>query len=251
MTAHSGRQIVKLGERLRDSPEPTVDDLEMLADVLLEYDRILMSVSDKLRVIGLEPTTRLKTSGTIIEKLRRESHLNLRTIRDLAGARIVRRMTLDEQDQLATQIRALWSDVKFIDRREEPSHGYRAVHIVPRIDGCQVEIQLRTDYQDIWAQAMEGFGDAWGRAIRYGGEPDNPDEPISDGGMTRKQFTDLWKIQADELYELAKLENEAARLRAAPVTDAAERRLEELESEMNSRFVPLKSLVKQLRETFG
>jgi hypothetical protein len=61
----------------------------------------------------------------------------------------------------------------------------------------------------------------------------------------------LWKIQADELYELAKLENEAARLRAAPVTDAAERRLEELESEMNSRFVPLKSLVKQLRETFG
>jgi hypothetical protein len=248
---HSGRQIVRLGERLRDAPSPADEDFEMLAEVLLEYDRVLMEVSDQLRSVGLEPTTRLKTSGTIIEKLSRERHLNLRSIRDLAGARIVRRMTLDEQDLMAAEIVEFWPEAKVIDRREQPSHGYRAIHIVPRIESCPVEIQLRTDYQDIWAQAMESFGDAWGRAIRYGGEPDEPSAPSASGSsMTRKQLVDLWKNQADALYYLAQLENEAARINAGEMTEMARTRLEELENQMNSSFEPLKTLVTELRETF-
>jgi ppGpp synthetase/RelA/SpoT-type nucleotidyltranferase len=38
------------------------------------------------------------------------------------------------------------------DRREKPSHGYRAVHVIPRVDAHSIEIQVRTPLQDIWAQ---------------------------------------------------------------------------------------------------
>jgi Region found in RelA / SpoT proteins len=245
----SGKQVVKLGRRLRDASTPTVADLEMLADVLLEYDHALMAAATELQGIGLKPTTRLKTSGTIIEKLSRERHLNLKIIRDLAGARIVRRMTLDEQDQVSAQIMGIWPDAGYIDRRENPSHGYRAIHIVPRIDGCQVEIQLRTEYQDLWAQGMETFGDIWGRAIRYGGEPDDPDDTGS-GTTSRRDLVAAWKRQADDLYELAKLENEAARLRSGGSSPEVRERLSALDSEMNSRFVHAKSLVEGLRGIF-
>ena len=59
---------------------------------------------------------------------------------------------------------------ELLDRRQMPSFGYRAIHVISRVERCPVEIQLRTHYQDTWAQAMEFFGDRWGRAIRYGGE---------------------------------------------------------------------------------
>lgn len=112
------------------------------------------------------------------------------SIRDLAGARIVRSQTLDEQDALADRITELWPGAKVIDRREKASSGYRAVHVVPRIGRCDVEIQIRTRYQDTWAQVMEGLGDAWGRAIRYGGGPDEANRLASDGPLTRAQVVE-------------------------------------------------------------
>jgi hypothetical protein len=177
--ALSRREVVLLGERLRDSETPSPEDLTLLSEVLIEFTSALEEVSAGLSSLGYSATTRPKTSGTIVEKLRRERHLDLPSIRDLADARIVRAMTLDEQDEMASAIAALWPGAKTIDRRERPSHGYRAVHIVPRIGHCQVEIQLRTFYQDTWAQMMESFGDRWGRAIRYGGMPDDPDTVIT------------------------------------------------------------------------
>jgi len=33
--------------------------------------------------------------------------------------------------------------------------GYRAVHVVVERDGCFIEIQLRTPWQDRWAQSVE------------------------------------------------------------------------------------------------
>ena len=44
--------------------------------VLTGYNAALDEVVRGLRSLGLEPTTRLKTSGTIIEKLRRQEHPN-------------------------------------------------------------------------------------------------------------------------------------------------------------------------------
>jgi ppGpp synthetase/RelA/SpoT-type nucleotidyltranferase len=243
----SGRQVVALGERLRDATTTGEGDAELLAEVLIEYNTALDAVANGLRTIGQTPTTRLKTSGTIVEKLRRERHLTLRNIRDLAGARIVRPMTLDEQDALAAQIMGIWPGAKLIDRRVQPSHGYRAVHIVPRIGRCDVEIQVRTLYQDTWAQAMESFGDSYGRSIRYGGEPDEPNRPVSEGQMTRSELVSYWKAAADPLYELAQMENEVAQLRAESRPGPGDDEIGRLEGEIETRFQQLRQLVADVR----
>jgi len=41
-----------------------------------------------------------------------------------------------------------------------------------------VEVQFRTELQDLWAEVFERLGDAWGREIRYGGSPtEDPGRP--------------------------------------------------------------------------
>jgi hypothetical protein len=109
--------------------------MDLLGELLIEFNGAMGQVADGLRELGLSPTTRLKTSGTIIDKMKRQTHLNLGNIRDLAGARVVQRMSLDEQDAIADKIRGLWPDAQLFDRRANPSHGYRAIHLVPRIGG--------------------------------------------------------------------------------------------------------------------
>ena len=219
----------------------------MLAEVLLRYDEALSAVADGLRSIGEAPTTRLKTSGTIIDKLRRQPHLTLKNIRDLAGARVVRPMTLDEQDALAARVLELWPSATLIDRRKEPSYGYRAVHVVPRIDGCPVEIQLRTVFQDTWAQVMELLGDQWGRDIRYGGVPDNPDLKISatPNSLTRRDVVEIWKAQTNQIAGVADLENRLEELRRTPAVSPD--RLTELEADVDELARPTREILRDMR----
>ncbi len=82
-----------------------------------------------------------------------------------------------EQELVLSRVFELWPDARLIDRRDEPMHGYRAVHVVPRVDGCFVEIQIRTGLQNVWAQLFEALGDSWGRQIRYGEPPNDPEAP--------------------------------------------------------------------------
>jgi hypothetical protein len=68
--------------------------------------------------------------------------------------------------------------LQVIDRRTNPSHGYRAVHLIVQKDRIPVEIQVRTDLQDTWAQIVERLADRWGRGIRYGEDPEKPDSHV-------------------------------------------------------------------------
>jgi ppGpp synthetase/RelA/SpoT-type nucleotidyltranferase len=217
-----------------------------LEQLLLIYDEALGEAAERLRSSGLEPTTRLKTSGMIIEKLRRERHLTLRSIRDLAGARIVKRMTLDEQDQMAALVQGLWPGARLIDRRANPSHGYRAVHIVPRVRYCPVEIQIRTLYQDGWAQTMETLGDHWGRAIRYGGDPDEPDTIDKGSTRTRQETVKGWIALGELLHKAAGLENDLARARRKQHTPEQAARLAELEAQIEQAIGPLRAGIASL-----
>jgi hypothetical protein len=71
------------------------------------------------------------------------------------------------------------------------------------------EIQVRTELQDLWAQAYERLGDRWGRAIRYGGDPDEPEAPAltSHPDVTRRQIVDYMSRLSDQIHrvELARL----------------------------------------------
>jgi ppGpp synthetase/RelA/SpoT-type nucleotidyltranferase len=103
--------------------------------------------------------------------------------------RIVRNMSLSEQDELASRIAEHFEGGKIVDRRAKPSYGYRAVHVIVKPRGRLVEIQLRTLLQDRWAQIVERLADTWGRDIRYGALPAQPASRAGD--TTRTEVVDL------------------------------------------------------------
>jgi ppGpp synthetase/RelA/SpoT-type nucleotidyltranferase len=246
----SKRAINELSERLREGDSLADSDLELLGEHLLAHDAALADTAAQLQSIGLEPTTRLKTSGTIIEKLKRQRYLSLATIQDLAGARVVKQMSLDEQDQVVAAILEIWPDARKVDRRLRPSFGYRAFHLVPTVMGCHVEIQVRTFYQDTWAQAMETLADVWGRGIRYGEEPSEPDRLVASSEFTRRQIVEEWINLGDQLHLLAQRENELQRLKLSALTAADRARVAKMEIDVDAVFGTLRALVHSIREQF-
>jgi hypothetical protein len=130
----SGKQLGKLGRRLAQPGPISDEDYEMLARVAEVYQAVLDKVEQRLRLLGYQATTRVKTTGTLVDKLRRTPHLPLGSIHDLAGARIVSDGGRWEQDQVVGRIMAAFGDYpkapQIIDRREKPSYSYRAVHVI-------------------------------------------------------------------------------------------------------------------------
>ena len=183
--------IDKLGERLRQADPILEADLELLQELRLEFDD---SMAETQRILSelvpaSRPTTRLKTVQTLVGKLRRERTMNLSQVQDVAGVRIVREMGLADQDAMVERIAEAFGGAKVIDRRAKPTHGYRAVHIVPKVDGRLVEIQVRTQLQDRWAQIVERLADQWGRRIRYGDAADEPQTRV--GPLSRTEVVDM------------------------------------------------------------
>lgn len=163
-------QINKLGEKLRTATKLDTDTLSRLQQFRSSYDEPMFRTQTLLKEIGFEATSRLKTTNTIIEKLRREK-TRLAEMQDIGGLRIVSEMDLTAQDGMVSKIVDKFPATKVIDRRIKPTYGYRAVHVIATLDDRPIEIQVRTQLQDLWAQAMERFADEVGRDIRYGGTP--------------------------------------------------------------------------------
>lgn len=170
-------QIARLGKNLVASDPPQDVHLRHLQRLLELYDEALEKATDRIQKdLDIRATSRLKTTGTLIEKLKRSGGRSLPNIQDVAGARIVVDGTLSDQTKLAEALQFLFSDgakapsVK--DRRIDPMHGYRAVHLVVFVDDRPIEIQIRTKPQDRWANAYEKLADVVGRGIRYGEQPD-------------------------------------------------------------------------------
>jgi ppGpp synthetase/RelA/SpoT-type nucleotidyltranferase len=148
-------QINKLGEKLRKAFELDTETLLQLQQVRASYDKPMLEAQTRLRKLGFEATSRLKTTNTIIEKLRRE-RTRLAEMQDIGGLRIVSQVDRSKQDEIVKRI----FDVFSITR----------VRLI--------EIQVRTQLQDLWAQAMERLADETGRAIRYGGAPQRRREDV-------------------------------------------------------------------------
>jgi ppGpp synthetase/RelA/SpoT-type nucleotidyltranferase len=181
----SRNQINKLGKRLAASTDIAPEDARMLEDLIACHQEALERARPRLdglaEVVGTEPLyigSRPKTTGTIIEKLRRSPRGPLASIQDLAGFRIVGGFSFGQQDQLKDEImRRFPPDPRppdSRDRRAEPSHGYRAVHVLVCFEDVNIEIQVRTLAQHMWANLMERLADRLGRQIRYGGAPVPP-----------------------------------------------------------------------------
>ncbi len=176
-------QIERLGVRLVKSETPADTDLELLHEVLGTYSDVLAAAVERVRDgVGVSPTSRVKNTGTILEKLRRNGGHGLKSIQDLAGMRIVVRSDRPGQDALVQQLVDVFGEdprpPKVVDRRATPVNGYRAVHVIAFPDGIPVEIQVRTRWQHEWAELFEKLADRVGRGIRYGEPPERWWTPV-------------------------------------------------------------------------
>ena len=142
----SNTKVDRLGDRLR-SGEIAEADLKLLDEYRLSFAPAYEAVVDVLRdALHLEPTGRpAKSTSSIADKLRRES-LRLRQMQDIAGCRVIVSDVV-KQDEAVTCLTKVFAEASLVDRRETPSHGYRAVHVIVRQHGTPVEVQVRTEIE--------------------------------------------------------------------------------------------------------
>jgi GTP pyrophosphokinase len=167
----STNQIDQLGARLRDD-DYAEDDLRMLdrlrRSYASAYEQTVKAIQEILR---LAPTGRpAKSTNAICDKLNRSS-MRLSQMQDVAGCRLIvedRR----QQDELVAQLTGLFPGSTVVDRRIKSSHGYRAVHVIVRIEEKAVEVQVRTEPQHAWAEYAEKLADTIDPALKYGGGPE-------------------------------------------------------------------------------
>jgi len=171
MATLSKTQIDRLGDRLRKG-SPSEADLRLLDEYRRSfgeaYETVIRAIREQLR---LEPTGRAaKSTSSIIEKLRRES-IRLSQVQDIAGCRVIVE-DIATQNRIVASLQKKFPKSSIVDRRDKPSFGYRAVHVIPLVSGKLVEIQVRTFLQHLWAELSEKLADILDPAIKYGGGSD-------------------------------------------------------------------------------
>lgn len=233
-------QIKKLGSRLRKPNPPTVEDLELLERVRAAYGQVLDQAVRTLLDNELPSTGRLKTTTTIVEKLRRNPSMGLLTMQDIAGTRIVAEMDRNEQDDTVERVVGLFQSTEVVDRRANPSFGYRAVHVIAREQGYPVEIQVRTGLQNAWAQVFERLADALGRQIRYGEPPNEPDKKFA--GVTGQTIVDYFMGLSERID---KFEGTTV------MAKEAERELEKQRQQLEEAKAALQTVEGELRDFFA
>jgi putative GTP pyrophosphokinase len=164
----SKTQIDHLGDRLKKG-RIADNDLRQLDEYRLSFSAahefVVAAIRSKLK---LHPTGRpAKSTTSIAEKLRRET-IRLTQIQDIAGCRIVV-PEIVEQERAVDSLRNLFENTTVVDRRAQPSHGYRSVHVIVKHGSELVEIQVRTSLQHLWAEWSEKLSDLVHPDIKYGG----------------------------------------------------------------------------------
>jgi len=166
----SKTQIDRLGDRLKGGPHAE-SDLRLLDDYRRSFGEAYEAVVLAIRQRGELPTGRpTKSTHSIVEKLHRES-IRLSQMQDIAGCRVIV-MNFVQQDEFVASLRTAFPEASVVDRRDKPSYGYRAVHIITEIAGKPIEIQVRSSLQHLWAEVSEKSSDVLDPTIKHGGGPD-------------------------------------------------------------------------------
>jgi ppGpp synthetase/RelA/SpoT-type nucleotidyltranferase len=169
----SKTRIDKLGESLRDG-KVDVACIRVLEEFRSLHAQSYRFVEDTLtNKMGLRVTGRpSKSTIAIIDKLKRET-VRLSQMQDIAGCRVLVDGGLSEQDVIIDNMQILLGNCIIDDKRNSPTNGYRAVHVISLSAGRPVEIQVRTKPQHLWADLSEKIADRFGHEIKYGkGNPD-------------------------------------------------------------------------------
>lgn len=176
----SRSQVRRAGERLRRDETPSDADRQIYSDYRKTFEEPLREVGGTIRnFAGDAPIqSRLKRFETVVEKLQRGTS-DLSRLEDIAGCRVVL-PTMIEQQQVLDRIRKTWQVIRERDYQASPRDGYRALHVVVRVRERPVEVQIRTAWEDMWANASEELAKRVDPAIKNGGGPPAVREVLED-----------------------------------------------------------------------
>jgi putative GTP pyrophosphokinase len=220
--------IDRLGQRLQASPRQDAD-LIQLEDYRMSFLGAYVSVIETITArTNLAATGRpAKSTRAIIEKLRRQS-VRLSQVQDIAGCRIIVADVV-QQDSTVLELTHILPGTTVVDRRERPSYGYRAVHLIQRVHGKAVEIQVRTALQHLWAEFSEKCSDVVDPEIKYGGGPENLRQSLGEMSAKVSQLEAAQKSLGDieikmhsqevALSRLDTLRSQVAEMKAHPMLD--------------------------------
>lgn len=118
------------------------------------YDKCV-KLSKKIDRNNIIVAQRLKRLPTIISKLNRFGNMRLSSMQDIAGVRII----VSDMEQLSAIEKRIskWRHlIRVKDYICNPKDsGYRGKHFIFEKNGMFTEIQLRTQFQHIWATSVE------------------------------------------------------------------------------------------------
>lgn len=118
------------------------------------YDRCVR-LAEEIDAENIIVAQRLKRLPTILGKLKRFPTMQLSSMQDIAGIRIIVH-DMTELIQVEKQIREWENLYKISDYIEHPKDsGYRGKHFVFKEGGMFIEVQLRTEFQHLWATSVE------------------------------------------------------------------------------------------------
>ena len=195
MQSYSKTQINKAGKILKETlPDSILQMIE--AEDVLTYWRyihlpILNTFQATLRTKVVRKykkngfiAQRLKRAPSIIAKLRREPHMKLSTMQDIAGIRAVLN-NLSDVKSLTKELKTSKAKHKLISESDYINNpkqsGYRSIHLVfeynnantPDSNGLKIEVQIRTKLQHIWATAVETMGTFLNTSLKSSEGPDD------------------------------------------------------------------------------
>ena len=138
-----------------------------------------MALKSRAEAIGKEAivSQRIKRLESITAKLRLQPKMKLSQMQDIGGCRAVMPSVAKVRE---LQARYIGSDDYHLRKSgkdyiaEPKTTGYRGVHLIYRYkrrkpcshDGLQVEIQIRTQQQHVWATAVEAAGTFTNQALK-------------------------------------------------------------------------------------
>jgi putative GTP pyrophosphokinase len=168
---------LEIGDKVL-SPDMIEEKIEEISETLLIYRSAIKEVKTKLDILDDElkikrkrnpieyMKSRVKTPGSIMEKLRRKGfEMSIesakKNLNDIAGIRVICSFVGDIYEIAKMLIRQ--DDIKLIEEKDyiknPKPNGYRSLHLVVEVpiffsdhaEPVRVEVQIRTIAMDFWA----------------------------------------------------------------------------------------------------
>ncbi|MFN3442186.1 MAG: RelA/SpoT domain-containing protein [Rhizobium rosettiformans] len=183
-TVYSKSRIDKAGHILSDLNRP-YDEITLELEYVFEdyrrrhlapLTRLTLEIQQWLQTYDKNyyVAQRLKRRPQILRKLRRLS-VRLTQLQDIGGCRIIVDTDKDVDETLNfINSKIKTSEIIKILRRTDyrelgrDDSGYRAYHLILQIEGCTIELQIRSKIQHYWSESIERTSVIYGYRLKEG-----------------------------------------------------------------------------------